>query len=371
MSVPVQVVATLAGGPTGRRCGCGALSRVTPSGKPESPSVRPRSSRATRLNRSQRAGRSGKPGCCEPRTGDPLAACARTARRLLSSTGQVDLSPSLAVERAAVQDRRLVYDVDDAIWLSGSRLAGGSRLATLKRSSRKAQWLAATAEQVIAGNDVLAEWLSQYASDVTVIPSLVETARTEPRRHTDRHELVLGWIGSPTTAPYLHRIATPIKRLARGLADREVRLLMVGAPRSVQLDGVPCTHLAWSDEAERAALGQMDIGLMPLPDNAWTRGKCSYKAIQYMAAGVPVVADEVAVPRARSRAAATLSGTTTTGLRPCSPWRRTKSSAVGLDVQGVGVLWPTTRWSAGHDRWRRSSRARADVALGHYGVPTG
>ena len=206
---------------------------------------------------------------------------------------QADLTPSLAVERAAAQDRRLVYDLDDAIWLSGSRLAGGSRLAMLKRSSRKAQWLAAAAEQVIAGNDLLAEWLSQHASEVTVIPSLVDTARIEPRRHTDRRELVLGWIGSPTTAPYLHRITTPIKRLARGLTDREVRLLLVGAPGSVQLDGVSCEHLAWSDEAERVALSRMDIGLMPLPDNAWTRGKCSYKAIQYMAAGVPVVADDV------------------------------------------------------------------------------
>jgi glycosyltransferase involved in cell wall biosynthesis len=206
---------------------------------------------------------------------------------------QADLGPSLAVERAAAQGRRLVYDLDDAIWLSGSRLAGGSPLATLKRSSRKAEWLAATAERVIAGNVVLAEWLSQHASDVTVIPSLVDTARIEPRRHTDRRELVLGWIGSRTTAPYLHRIATPIKRLARGLPGREVRLLMVGAPSSVQLDGVLCEHVAWSDEAERVALAQMDIGLMPLPDNAWTRGKCSYKAIQYMAAGVPVVADDV------------------------------------------------------------------------------
>ena len=293
MSVPVQVVATLAGGPDGPAL---RVRSLIPSDALREAGVAVRSAPLFTRDEAQSFS-----------TGGPFrkARLLRTAhRRSLSRMRsdcapivvihrQADLSPSLAVERAAVQDRRLVYDVDDAIWLSGSRLAGGSRLATLKRSSRKAQWLAATAEQVIAGNDVLAEWLSQYASDVTVIPSLVETARTEPRRHTDRHELVLGWIGSPTTAPYLHRIATPIKRLARGLADREVRLLMVGAPRSVQLDGVPCTHLAWSDEAERAALGQMDIGLMPLPDNAWTRGKCSYKAIQYMAAGVPVVADEV------------------------------------------------------------------------------
>jgi glycosyltransferase involved in cell wall biosynthesis len=86
---------------------------------------------------------------------------------------------------------------------------------------------------------------------------------------------------------------TPIKRLAGDLTHREVRLLMVGAPSSVQLDGIACEHLAWSEQAERIALARMDIGVMPLPDNAWTRGKCSYKAIQYMTAGVPVIADDV------------------------------------------------------------------------------
>jgi glycosyltransferase involved in cell wall biosynthesis len=208
---------------------------------------------------------------------------------------QADLAPSLAVERAAARGRWLVYDVDDAIWLSGSRAAGGGRLAPLKGSARKARWLARTADRVIAGNELLADWLSQHARHVTVVPSLVDTARVELRSHVDRRELVLGWIGSRTTAPYLNRLAGPVGALRERLRDREVRLLVVGASNGLRLDWAPCERLAWSEEAERVALARMDVGLMPLPDDEWTRGKCAYKALQYMAAGVPVVADDVGV----------------------------------------------------------------------------
>lgn len=205
---------------------------------------------------------------------------------------QVDLAPSLALERVAVEGRRLIYDVDDAVWLSG-RQTGGHPLGVLKGAARKVRWLAEHAEHTIAGNEILAEHLAAYSERVTVVPSLVDPAAYELRRHEQGETLTLGWIGSSTTAPYLRRIAPVLERLAKE-ASRPVRLLVVGGS-TAGIAGVQVEERPWSPQAEREALAEMDIGLMPLEDTQWTRGKCAYKALQYMAAGIPPVADDVGV----------------------------------------------------------------------------
>jgi glycosyltransferase involved in cell wall biosynthesis len=205
---------------------------------------------------------------------------------------QVDLAPSLALERTAARGRRLIYDVDDAVWLSG-RQTGGHPLSVLKGAARKVRWLAERAEHTIAGNEILAEHLATYSERVTVVPSLVDPAAYVVRAHAQSETLTLGWIGSPTTAPYLERVAPALERLA-GQSSRPVRLLVIGGS-TAEIAGVRMEERAWSPQAEREALDEMDIGLMPLEDTPWTRGKCAYKALQYMAAGIPPVADDVGV----------------------------------------------------------------------------
>jgi Glycosyl transferases group 1 len=203
----------------------------------------------------------------------------------------VDLAPPLALERAAAAGRRLVYDVDDAIWLTG-RASGGHPLGALKGSGRKVRWLAERAEHVVAGNEILAEHLAAYSEAVTVVPSLVDPDAYALRRHEQGETLTLGWIGSPTTAPYLGGIAATLDRFAER-SRRPVRLLVVGgsAPR---LARVRVEEREWSPVAEREAL----VGLMPLDDTPWTRGKCAYKALQYMASGIPPLADDVGISAA-------------------------------------------------------------------------
>ncbi|MFL5902035.1 MAG: glycosyltransferase [Solirubrobacterales bacterium] len=205
---------------------------------------------------------------------------------------QVDLAPWLTLERAAVRGRRLVYDVDDAVWLSG-RQTGGHPAGVLKRAAGKVRWLAERAEHTIAGNEILAEHLAAYSKRVTVVPSLVDPSSCAVRVHEQGETLTLGWIGSPTTAPYLAGIAPVLERFAKQ-SSRSVRLLVVGGSIA-EIAGVRVEERAWSPPAEREALAEMDIGLMPLVDTPWTRGKCAYKALQYMAAGIPSVADDVGV----------------------------------------------------------------------------
>jgi glycosyltransferase involved in cell wall biosynthesis len=205
---------------------------------------------------------------------------------------RADFFPVLGLERRAARGHRLVYDVDDAVW--HTRGAGGDRLAFLKGSRRKAAWLASRADQVVAGNELLADWLSRYSSTVMVIPSLVDLDTAPLRSHEDRSKLVLGWIGSTTTAPFIRRLGDAFERVAAALPDREVELRLVGSP-PLELSGVSVRAEPWSEETERACLEEMDIGVMPLPDTVFTRGKCAYKAVQYMASGVPVVADDVGI----------------------------------------------------------------------------
>lgn len=205
---------------------------------------------------------------------------------------QVDLAPLLSLERLATADRRMIYDVDDAIWLSGRQTAGHP-LGVLKGAARKVRWLTARADEVIAGSEILAEHLERYSPRVTVVPSLVDPDAYAVRRHEQGAAVTLGWIGSPTTVRYLHAIGPVLERFARE-CRRPVKLEVVGgqAPR---LNGIEVLERAWSPEVEQLVLGRMDIGLMPLDDTLWARGKCAYKALQYMAAGVPPVVADVGI----------------------------------------------------------------------------
>jgi glycosyltransferase involved in cell wall biosynthesis len=205
---------------------------------------------------------------------------------------QVDLAPQLTLERRATSSRRLIYDVDDAVWITGAGV-GGHALSALKGARRKVTWLARRADRVVAGNEMLAEHLSRYSSHVSVIPSLVDPSDYPVRRHSVADRLTLGWIGSPTTVRYLHARVPALLAFAQRFRG-PVRLLVVGgaAPR---VPGIDVREIRWSAKAERAALAEMDIGLMPLPDTPWTRGKCAYKALQYLASAVPAVVDDVGI----------------------------------------------------------------------------
>jgi len=235
-----------------------------------------------------------------------LAARRRLARRLEEEIEacattviqrQVDILPTRSLERRAADGRRLVLDVDDAVWFDAAAQAGGHPLAFLKRTAGKIRWLAERADHVIAGNEYLAEWLQGANDAVTVVPSLVAAERIALRSHAPSDRVTLGWIGSASTTRYLTQLTPVLERLAVLVPHITWELCVVGAPAPA-IDGMTCRSVRWSQEAERDLLARTDIGLMPLPDNSWTRGKCAYKALVYMSAGIPVVADDVGVTAA-------------------------------------------------------------------------
>lgn len=199
-----------------------------------------------------------------------------------------------SVERGLLRRLPCVLDFDDAIFHTYDRHRLGIVRALL---GRRIDGLMASASLVVAGNGYLAERAAAAgAARVEIVPTVVDLARYPAPDPTRRAHSLTGddvpsivWIGSPSTAAYLQLLREPLGLLAR---RRRFRLRVIGAA-SVDLPGVEVVHEDWSEAGEVAAIRKGDIGVMPLPDTPWERGKCGYKLIQYMACGLPVVASAV------------------------------------------------------------------------------
>jgi len=157
---------------------------------------------------------------------------------------------------------------------------------------RKIDTVMRHAALVVAGNEYLAERARLAgARYVEIVPTVVDLARYEVLRPSNKHPLVVGWIGSPSTSRYLLSIGDIFKILARKF---DVRFVAVGASKE-DVQGLPIEVWDWSEDTEVRSIQTFDIGIMPLEDSPWEQGKCGYKLIQYMACGLPVVASPVGV----------------------------------------------------------------------------
>ncbi len=183
----------------------------------------------------------------------------------------------------------LAVDYDDAIfdWYESQRFPGVSRLL-----GQKINRIMAMAELVVVGNDYLGKYAhSAGARRIEKVPTVVDVHRySVPVRDVDR-SLKVGWIGTPATAKFLLGIAGVLKKV---VSIYDVRIVAVG-PNPQQFQGLPVEVSRWQENTEVAEIQDFDIGLMPLPDEPYERGKCGYKLIQYMACGKPVVASPVGV----------------------------------------------------------------------------
>ncbi len=182
-----------------------------------------------------------------------------------------------------------VFDFDDAVWVR--YVSPSNRYFSYLRFPGKTRALARGARRVMAGNPYLRDWALRYNRNVDIVPTTIETATYRPLPPRQNRVPVIGWTGSFSTEQYLAVVRPALERLR---ARHEFKLVVVGGG-SFQAQGVEVEHRPWRSATEVADLSDFDIGLMPLPDAEWERGKCALKALQYMALGVPPVVSPVGV----------------------------------------------------------------------------
>jgi glycosyltransferase involved in cell wall biosynthesis len=186
----------------------------------------------------------------------------------------------------------LVFDFDDAIYLLDTS-AANRRFGWLKFPGKTAA-ICRLSDHVVAGSNHLAEFARQHNQCVTVVPTSIDTERYRPvNKSRNGGPVVIGWTGSSTSQNHLEMFADVLRELT---ARRKVEI-RVQSNRKPELGGVPFLWRPWSPETEVEELSHFDIGIKPMPDDEWSRGKCPMKEIQYMSMAIPTVCSAVGASR--------------------------------------------------------------------------
>lgn len=199
--------------------------------------------------------------------------------------GAVPVGPPIFERLLVRSGAPIIYDIDDMVLLPHS--SASNRFMRFLRNPKNIYERMRIADHVIVCTDHLREIAAAKNTAVTQISSTIDMRRYTQRRHTVSDKpVVLGWSGSHSTSPYLHSLDQVLAELQR---TDGVRVLVIG-DADFSIPGVELDARPWVLESEVAELSEIDIGLYPLPDNEWVLGKSGLKALQYMALGIPTVA---------------------------------------------------------------------------------
>ena len=173
-----------------------------------------------------------------------------------------------------------ILDVDDAIWMNPR--------------GDFAERLARRCDHVICGNQFLAEQFSRWNPDISILPTPVDTAMFCPgTKQKDESRPVIGWMGLYTGFPYLYSIEPALRQVLLNNPNAILRTVCSHRPVFRSLPPEQVEHVTWTPENEARTIQEMTIGIMPLDGSVFSRGKCSFKMLLYMACGVPVVVTPV------------------------------------------------------------------------------
>jgi glycosyltransferase involved in cell wall biosynthesis len=199
--------------------------------------------------------------------------------------------PSLFEKVIIISRVPYIVDYDDAIFHSYDRNKYGFIRLILKN---KLDSLLSNSSCVTVGNHYLENYVASHgAKKVVKLPTVIDINKYQYSFTPRNREFRIGWIGTPATQKYLSLIIEPLLNLKKLIS---IRLVTIGA-KTLKGYGVPLEQHSWKEETEGEIINSFHVGIMPLYDDYWERGKCGYKLIQYMACGKPVVGSPVGINR--------------------------------------------------------------------------
>lgn len=196
---------------------------------------------------------------------------------------------------AKVLGKKIIYDFDDAIWMTDKTRE--TPLERLLRWRSKVASICRWSHKVSCGNEYLLAYALRFNPSAFLNPTTIDTERLHNPSRLHPHEkdperIVIGWTGSHSTLKYLYLLKDVLTRVQQTFPAVAV-LVIADKPPELPLPGL--IFRPWAPETEISDLMMSDIGIMPLPDDEWSKGKCGFKALQYMALGIPAVASDVGV----------------------------------------------------------------------------
>ncbi len=187
---------------------------------------------------------------------------------------------------------KIILDFDDSIWLNDTS-EGNKNLKWLKRP-KKIKKIISLADKVIVGNEYLYNYSVKYNSSTVIIPTVLDTTYHKPIYTNKGTDCVnIGWTGTATTIKHFESIIPILKRIKEKYGDK-VRFTVI-CNINYSSSEIPLKSVIWKTETEIEDLSEFDIGIMPLPDDDWSKGKCGFKGLQYMALEIPAVMSAVGV----------------------------------------------------------------------------